>query len=77
MDLKMVIGVKNQNNNSERQKESTLLVYPSMWIPSTKRRHKDLLYYKTYLPCEEIERGNRERCENVKQELNTLENRKA
>ena len=38
-----------------------------MWIPSTKRRHKDLLYYKTYLPCEEIERGNRERCENVKQ----------
>jgi hypothetical protein len=48
-----------------------------MWIPSTKRRHKDLLYYKTYLPCEEIERGNRERCENVKQDLNTLENRKA
>ena len=33
--------------------------------------------YKTYLPCEEIERGNRERCEKVKQDLNTLENRKA
>ena len=34
--------------------------------------------YKTYLPCEEIERGNRERCGDVKQDSkNTLENRKA
>ena len=32
---------------------------------------------KLTMPCEEIERGNRERCEKVKQDLNTLENRKA
>lgn len=34
--------------------------------------------FRVPMPCEEIERGNRERCEDVKQDSkNTLENRKA
>ena len=64
----MVIGVKNLalNTITITRNGSIKRAYPSMWIPST---NVDI---KILLPCEEIERGNRERCENVKQDLKHL-----
>ena len=62
----MVIGVKNQNHNTNtitRNGDSKTLTLP-FDVDSEYQ-----ILYKKIMPCEEIERGNRERCENVKLKL--------
>lgn len=66
MDSMKVSGAKNLTRN-DHQKSRTNFTRGSTLQCG----------FRVPMPCEEIERGNRERCENVKQDLNTLENRKA